>query len=178
MNKLALLVVDVQNGLVSEGPYEKDEVISNIKKLQKACRDNSVEVIFVQHDEKEGGLLEPGKIGWQIYFDIKPEEGEKVFRKRFNSAFRETDLKEYLDSQGITQLIITGMQTEYCIDTTVKVAFEYGYELFIPEKTNTTFDSGNIKAKDLIELYNDRIFNWNFAEVVSIEKIIAMINER
>ncbi|MBZ9626287.1 isochorismatase family protein [Clostridium sp. FP2] len=62
-------------------------------------------------------------------------------------------LIDYLDNEGIDQLIITGIQTEYCIDTTCKVAFEYGFKMIIPEKTNTTFNNGNILAKDLYEHY-------------------------
>ncbi len=69
------------------------------------------------------------------------------------------------------------MQTEFCIDTTCKVAFEYGYNLIIPEKTNTTFKNGNISAKDLYEFYNFNIFNGRFAAVESLEKTIGRIIE-
>ena len=69
------------------------------------------------------------------------------------------------------------MQTDYCIDTTVKVAFEYGFKLIIPEKTNTTFDNGNILAKDLYNHYNFNIFNNRFGAVTSIENTIKKIKE-
>ena len=80
-----------------------------------------------------------------------------------------------MDNKGITQLIVTGMQTEYCIDTTCKVAFEYGFKVIIPEKANTTFDNGKISAKDLYEHYNFNIFNNRFGIVESIENTIKKL---
>lgn len=67
------------------------------------------------------------------------------------------------------------MQTEYCIDATCKVAFEYGYKLIIPEKTNTTFNNGNITAEDLYNYYNFRMFKDRFANVETVENTIKRI---
>ncbi|MFL0248185.1 cysteine hydrolase family protein [Candidatus Clostridium stratigraminis] len=175
MGKIALLVVDFQNALVLSKPFSAEEIINNIKKLIETCRENKVEVIYVQHYDKEGGELEPNTEGWKIYKEISPNAEEKIISKQYNSAFKETGLKEYLDNKGIDQLIITGMQTEYCIDTTCKVAFEYGYKLIIPEKTNTTFNNGNMSAKDLFEFYNYNIFKNRFGIVESVENTIKRL---
>ncbi|PRR82518.1 hypothetical protein CLVI_16530 [Clostridium vincentii] len=67
------------------------------------------------------------------------------------------------------------MQTEYCFDTTCKIAFEYGYKVIIPEKTNTTFNNGNILAKDLYEYYNFKIFNGRFGVVEGIDNTIERL---
>lgn len=178
MDKTALLVIDFQNGLVADKPYSLEETVANIKELIKSSRKNGVEVIYIQHDGGKNDILEPNSEGWEIYREIAPNSDEKVISKKYNSAFRETKLKEYLDSREIKQLIITGMQTEYCIDTSCKVAFEYGYKLIIPEKTNTTFDNGNIKAKDLYEFYNFNIFKNRFGIVEDVEKTIKRITEK
>jgi len=175
MESIALLVIDVQNALVLATPFAVEEVISNIKRLIKTCRENNVEVIFIQHNDEIGGELEPNSEGWKIYEEIRPNVNEKVINKSYNSAFRKTKLKEYIDTKGINQLILTGMQTEYCIDTTCKVAFEYGYKVIIPEKTNTTFSNGNILAKDLYEFYNFNIFNGRFGIVENIENTIKRL---
>lgn len=175
MDKTALLVVDFQNALVSAKPFAIEEVINNIKKLINACRENDVEVIYIQHNDKSGGELEPGSDGWKIYDETAPNSGEKVINKSYNSAFKDTFLREYLNKKGINQLIITGMQTEYCFDTTCKVAFEYGYKVIIPEKTNTTFDNGKMRAKDLYEYYNFNIFNGRFATVESMAKTLERL---
>lgn len=175
MKNTALLVIDVQNALVSAGPFAVEETIRNIKRLIKTCRENNVEVIYVQHNDNAGEELEPNSYGWRIYEEISPAVNEKVISKNYNSAFKNTCLKEYLHSKNINELIITGMQTEYCIDTTCKVAFEYGYKLIIPEKTNTTFNNGNISAEDLYNYYNSRIFKDRFATVETVENTIKRI---
>lgn len=175
MEQIALLVVDVQNALVSAKPYAKEEIIGNIKKLITNCRENNVEVIYIQHTELSGEELAAGSEGWKIYGEISPNPNETVITKNYNSAFKETSLKAYLDNKGIKRLIITGMQTEYCIDTTCKVAFEYGFELVIPEKTNTTFDNGKIPAKDLYEFYNYNIFKDRFGIVESVDNVIEKL---
>jgi nicotinamidase-related amidase len=175
MENIALIVVDVQNALVLAKPFAIEEVISNIKKLINVCRENNVEVIYIQHTDKIGGELELNSDGWKIYKEISPTTTEKVICKNYNSAFKETSLKEYLDNKGINQLIITGMQTEYCFDTTCKIAFEYGYKVIIPEKTNTTFNNGNILAKDLYEYYNFNIFNGRFGVVEGIDNTIERL---
>ncbi|HEM5292828.1 TPA: isochorismatase family protein [Streptococcus suis] len=96
---------------------------------------------------------------------------EKIFDKTFNSAFKETSLHEYLQEQGIEQLIIMGMATNLCVDTTVKVAFEYGYQLAIIKDGTTTGYSGKLDAEDLIDHYQN-IWSWNFAQVDRLENII------
>jgi len=175
MEKMALLVIDFQNALVLAKPFAVEEVINNIKKLIKTCRETSVEVIYIQHNGKACDELEPNSEGWKIYGEISPNINEEVINKNYNSAFRETNLKKYLDNKEINQLIVTGMQTEYCFDTTCKVAFEYGFKVIIPEKTNTTFDNGNILAKDLYEHYNYNIFNGRFGIVESMENTMERL---
>ena len=175
MENIALLVVDVQNALVLAKPYAIEEVINNIKRLIEKCREKNVEIIYIQHADEIGGELEINSDGWKFYEGISPTTTEKVICKSYNSAFKETSLKEYLDNKGINQLIITGMQTEYCFDTTCKIAFEYGYKVIIPEKTNTTFNNGNILAKDLYEYYNFNIFNGRFGVVEGIESTIERL---
>ncbi|MBZ9607362.1 cysteine hydrolase [Clostridium estertheticum] len=175
MRNTALLVVDVLNALVLAKPFAVEKVISNIENLIKTCREKNVEVIYIQHTDKIGGELEPNSEGWKIYGEISPAINEKVIRKTYNSAFKETILKNYLDNKGINKLIMTGMQTEYCFDTTCKVAFEYGFKLIIPEKTNTTFNNGNILAKDLYEHYNFNIFNGRFGIVECLDNTIERL---
>lgn len=177
MKNTALLVVDVQNALVKDKPYDIDKVINNIKNLIDTCRENNVEVIYIQHNDEPGGDLEPQSTGWEIYKEIRPDKNEKIINKIYNSAFKETHLKEYLEIKGINTLIITGMQTEYCIDASIKAAFEYGFKLIIPEKANTTFDNGSIPAEELYKFYNYRIWEDRFGKVVSIQDIITKLKK-
>ncbi len=171
MKNTVLLVVDVQTALVEAGPYNKERVIGNIAYLLQLCRANGVEVVYVRHDDGEGSNLEQGTPGWQIYNEIKPMKEERIFEKQYNSAFLHTGLKAYLDSKQVKNIILVGMQTEYCIDTTCKVAFEHGYQLIIPEETNMTFDNEYLTGKQLYEFYNYKVWNKRFATVQSIEEL-------
>lgn len=171
MKNTVLLVVDVQTALVEADPYNKEKVIGNIDHLLGLCRSNGVEVIYVRHDDGEGSELEQGTPGWQIYSDIKPMKEERIFEKQYNSVFLHTGLREYLDSKQVKNIILVGMQTEYCMDTTCKVAFEYGYKLIIPEETNMTFDNEYLSGKKLYEFYNYKVWNKRFATVIPIEEL-------
>lgn len=176
MSKTALLVVDVQEALVAQKPYNKEATLNNIGEMVKRCRDNNIEVIYVQHDGGKGDDLEVGSKGWQIHDRITPKNGEKIIDKKFNSSFKNTELKEYLNEKNIDTLILVGMQTEYCIDTTCKVAFEHGFKLIIPEGTNTTFDNEHMSGKAIYEYYNFKIWKNRFVRLEKIENVIELIN--
>lgn len=171
----ALLVVDVQQGAVARGPYRGDVVLANIASLIAACRAAGVEVIHVQHDGQPGEDEEPGTPGWEIHDAVRPVAGEKLVRKSFNSAFRGTDLRTYLEERGVGTLVLVGIQTEYCVDTTCRVAFDHGFAVVMPEMTNTTFDNGEITARQIHDLYNRRIFAGRFATVPSMEEVLRAV---
>lgn len=175
IGRTALLVVDVQEAAVALGPYEGDAVLANIASLIEACRSAGVDVVYVQHDGDPGEDTEPGKEGWRIHGPIAPVPGEKVVRKRYNSAFRETELRSYLGGRGIDTLILVGLQTEYCVDTTCRVAFEHGYRVVMPEMTNSTYDNGELTAREIHELFNRRIFEGRFATVPSLESTLRVL---
>ena len=175
MSNTALLVVDVQEALVSENPYNREFTIKNIENLINSCRNNNMEVIYVQHDGGKGDELEAGTSGWQIYNQISPKNGEKIVAKNFNSSFKNTELKDYLNEKNIDTIILVGMQTEYCIDTTCKVAFEHGFRLIIPEGTNTTFDNDYMTGKEIYEYYNFKIWKNRFAKLETFESVMDLI---
>ena len=170
--KKALLIIDFQNSLVEEKPFRIETITKNIKTLLEACREKNIEVIYVQHEEDDGEFKR-GSEGWKIFNEIAPIDGEKIISKRYNSAFKETELKDYLQSKDIDELIMVGMQTEYCFDTSCKVAFEYGYKVIIPEMTNTTFDNEFMTGEKIYNYYNFKIFKDRFAKIDTVDNIIA-----
>lgn len=178
MTKTALLVVDVQEALVGGHPYREAEFISSISRLLKTARQNKIEVIYVRHDGGAGDELEANTLGWNVYRAVAPEPAEKIFDKKFNSAFKDTGLKDYLNEKGIRNLILVGMQTEYCIDATCKAAFEYGYTVTIPTGATTTFDNEFLPGAATVNYYERKIWNRRFAEVLSVEKIIGRMKRQ
>jgi nicotinamidase-related amidase len=177
MSKMVLMIVDVQNALIKAHPYNEENVIENINKLILTARENEIEVLYVQHDDGVGTELEHGKYGWQIYDDIAPNEGERIFEKQYNSAFHKTELRTYLDSKEIDTIILTGLQTEYCMDATCKSAFDCGYKVLIPEETNTTFDNEYLSGENLYKFYNYKIWNNRFADVLSVDEVIKILQK-
>lgn len=177
MSNSVLLVVDVQTALIKEHLYNEEKVIENIKRLISIARDSNKEVLYVRHDDGIGEELEYGTDGWQIYNEIVPNKDEKVFEKKYNSAFFNTGLKEYLETKKIDTIILTGLQTEYCIDATLKSAFDNGYNVIIPEQTNTTFDNEYLPGEKLYEFYNYKIWNNRFAKVLSVDEVSKFLLE-
>ena len=164
--KTAFIIIDVQNILVETG-FQTESLLEKISYLQNQARSKNIEIIYVQHIETPEAQTSED---WQLSPQLKRQANEKVFQKRYNSMFKETGLKEYLDQQGIEQLVLCGMQTEYCVDTSVKVAFEYGYQLVIPEGAVTTFDGDDIPAETINEFY-ENIWVERFADVLDYKTI-------
>jgi len=171
MTDTLLLIVDVQNAIADKKPYLFEQVLANIKTLLEHFREMKLPLIFIQHDDGIGSELEVNTHGWQIVKDITPLSGERVIAKRFNSAFRETGLEKELRDKGIKKLFIVGLQTELCIDTTIRVAFEKGFEVIIPELTNTTVDGKYLKAKEIYE-HHHHLFNNRFGKIVKLQEVL------
>lgn len=171
MDKKLLLIIDMQKAIADEKPYAYEEVEKNIAKLLNHYRNNNFPIIFIQHDGSKGSEFEPGINSWEIVDKLKPQESEIIINKKYNSAFKKTTLESELIKKGINKLIIVGMQTEYCIDTTIRVAFEKGYEIIIPEMTNTTVDNGLLTGEQIYKHHNN-ILNNRFALIKTVEEVL------
>lgn len=175
MKNTVLLVVDMQVALLQKHPYNELTVLHNIKLLQDTCRKCNVEVIHVRHNDGLGTLLQKDTPGWQIHHQVAPITGEMIFNKDHNSAFKNTGLQEYLDHKGIKTILLVGMQSEYCIDTTCRVAYEYGYHVIIPANTTTTFFNDYMSGKEASQYFENKIWNHRFAEVLPVTEVIETI---
>ena len=169
----ALIVIDIQEGLVKENPYNAKNFISNTKAIIQHFRDQNIEVIFIRHSEDEG-LLATDSNNWQVYHELKPQENEKIFNKYYNSIFKDSELKEYLDSKSITDLTFVGMQVEFCIDTSVKVGFEYSYKITIVEDAISTFDNEHLPADKILSFYKEKIWRNRFAQLKTTNEMLSI----
>lgn len=171
----ALIVIDIQEGLINLEPYARGQFIENTQKVIQHFRQHQDEVIFFRHSEGEG-LLATETANWQIYHELQPYPEEKIVNKFYNSIFKETGLKEYLDSKGIDKLTFVGMQAEFCIDVSTKVAFEHGYQLELIGDAITTFDNDYLSAEQILSFYKEFIWDNRFAQVKNTEDILNSSN--
>ena len=117
----ALLVIDMQVGLVA-GAYRAGEVLGTIATLLAKARSSGTTVVYLQHESDEFEPLKRGTPTWQIHPEIMPAEGELVIPKRASDSFYQTSLRGELEARRVRHLVVTGMMTEACVDTTSRAA--------------------------------------------------------
>lgn len=132
----ALLVIDVQNGVV-EGTHKRDEVVANIVSLVDKAREADVPVVWVQHS---GENLMKDSEAWQYVPELSRRNPEPLVHKTFADSFEDTDLEEVLAGAGIGHLVVSGAQTDECIRSTIHGAFARGYDVTLVGDAHTTED--------------------------------------
>jgi nicotinamidase-related amidase len=132
----ALLVVDVQNGVV-EGAHERDAVVANVGRLVEKARRENVPVVWVQHFS-EG--LARGSDAWRIVPELMPGEAEPLVEKTYGDSFEDTSLESVLSGLGVGRLVIAGAQTDECIRSTLHGALVRGYDATLVSDAHTTED--------------------------------------
>ena len=158
----ALLVVDMQNGIVAEA-FEVDRVIDNITTLVERARSNSVPVIWIQHSDEE---LPRGSDAWQYIPQLVWADDEEVIHKSYNDSFEETDLESVLADHRVGRLVVTGAQTDACVRATLHGALVRGYDAILVEDAHTTEDMrqwGAPLAPDQAIAYTNMYWSWSKA---------------
>jgi nicotinamidase-related amidase len=133
----ALVVIDVQNG-VMEGAPRRDDVIKNINTLVDKARAAHVPVIWVQHSD-DGGLKE-GTEAWEYVPELVRNDSEPVVHKTYGDSFEATDLEARLAERGVGRLVVAGAQTDACVRSTIHGAFARGYDVTLVGDAHTTED--------------------------------------
>jgi nicotinamidase-related amidase len=132
----ALLVIDVQNGVVA-GAVHRDSVIANINALVDKARGEDVPVVWVQHSDDD---LPRDSESWQYVPELVRRESEPVVHKSYGDSFEDTDLEAQLAERGVGRLVVTGAQTDVCIRSTLHGAFVRGYDVTLVGDAHTTED--------------------------------------
>jgi nicotinamidase-related amidase len=132
----ALLVVDVQNGVVA-GAHERDAVVANVSSLVEQARRARVPVVWVQHSDEE---LARGSDAWRIVPELTPGADEPLVEKTWGDSFEDTTLETVLSEIGVGQLFVVGAQTDACIRSTLHGALVRGYDATLVSDAHTTED--------------------------------------
>ncbi|WP_369246615.1 cysteine hydrolase family protein [Streptomyces sp. R41] len=133
----ALLVIDVQNGVV-DGSHNRDSVIANINTLVDKARAQDVPVIWVQHSDD--GDLKRDSQNWQYVPELVRADSEPLVHKLYGDSFEDTELETLLADRGVGRLVVTGAQTDACIRSTLHGAFTRGYDVTLVGDAHTTED--------------------------------------
>lgn len=173
---MKLIVIDMQKALTTDDElYDQQVLIANVALLIDAARKNNVEVVYVQHDAGPDTGFSIGDEAFEIADEVAPREGEKVFVKTINSCFGNKEFTSYLEEAKDEALMIVGLQTNFCIDATVKSAFERGYDVVIPEGTNSTFDNPYMTGETTCAYYFNEVWPGLFADCVTMDEAINML---
>ncbi len=132
----ALIVIDVQNGVV-DGNYERDAVVANVASLVEKARRERIPVVWVQHSDEN---LAQGSDEWRIVPELKPGDSEPVVSKNYGDSFEDTTLESVLSGLGVGRLVVAGAQTDACIRSTLHGAFTRGYDATLVSDAHTTED--------------------------------------
>ncbi|HEX5739364.1 MAG TPA: cysteine hydrolase family protein [Hydrogenophaga sp.] len=156
----ALIVIDVQQGLC-EGPdaaYETDALIACINTLTAGARAADVPVIFVQHEDNDG-FLTHGSREWQLPEGLLALPTDGYVRKTTPDSFLRTKLQERLETQGVKRLVVCGMHTEFCVDTTTRRALALGYPVTLVADGHSSAGNAVLSAAQVIAHHNATLSN-------------------
>ncbi len=132
----ALLVIDVQNGVVA-GAHERDTVVGRVGRLVEKARRERVPVVWVQHCDEE---LARGSDDWRIVPELAPDDAEPLVEKNYGDSFEDTTLETVLSGLGVGRLVVVGAETDACIRSTLHGAFARGYDATLVGDAHTTGD--------------------------------------
>lgn len=180
--KKALLIIDVQNDYFSNGKcelYKSEEAVITIKKILESFRKQNLPVFYIQHiAATQATFFIPETDGVQIHKNIKPLDTETVIVKHYPNSFYETKLQDELMKNEITDLVVCGMMTHMCVDTTVRAAKDYGYKITLISDGCATKDlewNGDKLPASIVQSVYMASLNQKFATVTTSESFLREI---
>ena len=154
----ALLVIDVQNGVVGEA-YDRDHVVANIGTLVDKARAADVDVVWVQHN---GDDLPRDSERWQYVPELVRRDSEPLVHKAYGDSFEATDLESVLAARGIGRLFVAGAQTDACVRSTLHGAITRGYDATLVGDAHTTEDLSSYGAPPPDEVIAHTNLYWQY----------------
>ena len=157
---VAVLVIDVQQGLCEgEGrAWDSDAVIARINAVTQRARAAGVPVLFIQH-ESGPGYLERGTRAWQLAHGLQAPPEDARVRKTTPDSFLRTDLQERLRTLGVDELVVCGMHSEFCVDTTTRRALALGFAVVLVADGHTSAGNAALSAPQVIAHHNATLTN-------------------
>jgi nicotinamidase-related amidase len=157
--KSALLIIDVQEALCSGewAAFDIDPVVDRINELSAKARSVGAPVFLIQHEDP--GPLQFGSKGWQLYQRLIAKPEDLRIRKSASDSFHDTDLLALLRARGVGELVVCGLQSEFCVDSTVRRALSLGFPVVLVSNAHTTMDNGVLAAAQISVHHNATLAN-------------------
>ncbi|HZG17503.1 MAG TPA: cysteine hydrolase family protein [Candidatus Bathyarchaeia archaeon] len=179
----ALLLVDIQNDYFKGGRNElsnMDKAITHAQEALSLFREKSLPIVHIQCIllEENATFFLPDTEGIKIHERVNPQADEKVIVKHTPDSFFQTELQKHLESINVTRLVICGMMSHICIDSTVRTAHRLGYEVILLSEACTTKDlvwnDTVIPAKTVHDTFMASLQD-TFAQVMDTNSLYDMI---
>lgn len=179
--KTALILIDIQNDYFPGGKYElyrPEQALAHAKRALEEYRSKALPVYFIQHisPKRDTAFFLPHTKGVEIHQNITPQANEKIFVKHYPNAFLQTALSDELLQEGIHHLVICGMMSQMCIDTTVRAAQNYSFSVTLLEDACAAkalvWHDKEINAETVQNVIMASL-NGTFASVVQTEDFLA-----
>ena len=178
----ALIIVDVQKGFdhPARGRRNNPNAEANIVRLLSAWRATGRPIFHIQHLSLDPeGLLAIGTEGAELKAEVMPVEGETLLQKHVNSAFIGTGLEGKLRARGISSVVITGLTTNHCVETTTRMAGNLGFDTYLVSDATATFDrrgpDGVLHAAEDIQAMTISNLHEEFATIVTTDGVLAAL---
>lgn len=156
----ALLIIDVQHALCSgeHEAFESRRVIDHINVVARKTREAGAPVVVIQH-EAPGSPLAYGTEGWRLAAGLDVQPTDIHLRKRATDSFHNTDLQAILQAHGVKKLVICGLQSEFCVDTTTRRALALGYPVTLVSDAHSTVNNAVLSAAQITAHHNETLAN-------------------
>lgn len=161
MTDTALLVIDLQRGAFDGVRWkvidQPERLIANALELLRAARASATPIIFIQHCEGAGEVFEEGTVHGELHEALAPQPAEQVLKKYASSAFENTTLEATLSTRGTKELVLCGLQSEFCVANTAKSALGLGLRVIVAADAHGTWPSADNSATEISNRVNDEL---------------------
>lgn len=181
MKTTALLVIDMQRGAFDGQrvpPIDApDRLLRNVCTLIDAAREGGRPVVFIQHCDDPGQAFEEGTPHWELHESLVPASGEWRLKKHASSSFEDTPLQSQLADRQIRELVLCGLQSEFCVSNTARAALQLGYAVHVAEEGHGTWPSEGRTADDIRREANTQLAQAG-AVIESTESLARVLSIR
>jgi nicotinamidase-related amidase len=161
--KKALIIIDMQmmpfvwKDYGGKEIWESERLLRNVAGLINKARAANALVYYIMHTERGDSPRAEGQPLWQVHPEIAPEEADPRIVKYHPDMFQDTELDGILKKEGIENLVLCGLQTEYCVDTACRSAYAHGYRTELAMDGHSTFDSNGLRAEQIVAHHNEAL---------------------